>query len=106
LSDEHFTVDGTMIEAWASHKSFQKKDDDTTGGDGTNFHDHKRSNQTHVSTTDPEAKLYRQGWGKEAKLSYLGHVLMENRNGLIVDAMVTEADGTAERDAAMLMAHS
>jgi len=95
-----------MIEAWASHKSFQKKDDDTTGGDGTNFHDHKRSNQTHVSTTDPEAKLYRQGWGKEAKLSYLGHVLMENRNGLIVDAMVTEADGTAERDAAMLMAHS
>jgi transposase len=106
LSDEHFTVDGTMIEAWASHKSFQKKDDDANGGDGANFRDHKRSNQTHASKTDPDAKLYRKGWGKEAKLSYLGHVLMENRNGLIVDAMVTEADGTAERDAAMLMVHS
>jgi hypothetical protein len=106
LSDEHFTVDGTMIEAWASHKSFQKKDDDTPDGDGANFHGDKRSHLTHASTTDPDAKLYRKGWGKEAKLSYLGHVLMENRNGLIVDAMVTEADGSAERDAAMLMVHS
>src|SRR5712675_1553769 len=106
MSDEHFTVDGTLIEAWASQKSFQKKDDDKTGGDGANFHGHKRSNQTQTSTTDPEAKLYRKGSGQEAKLSYLGHVLMENRNGLIVDAMVTQADGTAERDAAMLMVHS
>jgi IS5 family transposase len=106
LSDEHFTVDGTLIEAWASQKSFQKKDDDKTDGDGANFHGHKRSNQTHASTTDPESKLYRKGLGQEAKLSYLGHVLMENRNGLIVDAMVTEADGTAERDAAMLMVHA
>ena len=106
MSDEHFTVDGTLIEAWASQKSFQKKDDDKTGGDGANFHGHKRSNQTHTSTTDPEAKLYRKGSGQEAKLSYLGHLLMENRNGLIVDAMVTQADGTAERDAAMLMVHS
>ncbi len=103
LSDQHFTVDGTLIEAWASQKSFQKKDDDKTGGDGASFHGHKRSNQTHASTTDPESKLYRKGLGQEAKLSYLAHVLMENRNGLIVDAMVTEADGTAERDAAMLM---
>jgi transposase len=106
LSDEHFTVDGTLIEAWASQKSFQKKEDDKTGGDGANFHGHKRNNQTHASTTDPESKLYRKGSGQEAKLSYLGHVLMENRNGLIVDAMVTQADGTAERDAAMLMVHS
>jgi transposase len=104
LSDEHFTVDGTLIEAWASQKSFQKKDDDH--GDGANFHGQKRSNQTHASTTDPAAKLYRKGFGQEAKLSYLGHVLMENRNGLIVDAMVTEADGNAERDAAMLMVYS
>jgi hypothetical protein len=99
-------VDGTLIEAWASQKSFQKKDDDNSGGDGANFHGHKRSNQTHASTTDPAAKLYRKGFGQEAKLSYLGHVLMENRNGLIVDAMVTEADGTAERDAAMLMVYA
>src|ERR1700687_4504174 len=106
LSDEHFTVDGTLIEAWASQKSFQKKEDDGPGGDGANFHGHQRSNQTHASTTDPEAKLYRKGSGQEAKLSYLGHVLMENRNGLIVDAMVTEANGTAERDAAMLMVYS
>jgi transposase len=104
LSDEHFTVDGTLIEAWASQKSFQKKD----GGDpdeGNNFHGQKRTNDTHASKTDPDAKLYRKGHGQEAKLSYLGHVLMENRRGLIVDAMVTEADGTAERDAAMLMVH-
>jgi transposase len=104
LSDEHFTVDGTLIEAWAGQKSFQKKDGGDSS-DGHNFHGHKRTNDTHASKTDPEAKLYRKGRGQEAKLSYLGHVLMENRNGLIVDAMVTHADGTAERDAAMLMVH-
>jgi transposase len=102
LSDEHFSVDGTLIEAWASQKSYQKKeggDDDAPG----QFRGEKRSNETHHSKTDPEAKLYRKGRGQEARLGYLGHVLMENRNGLIVDAMVTEADGTAERDAALLM---
>ena len=104
LSDEHFTVDGTLIEAWASQKSFQKKDGGDAG-DGHNFHGQKRTNDTHASKTDPDAKLYRKGHGQESKLSYLGHVLMENRNGLIVDAMVTHADGTAERDAAMLMVH-
>ena len=104
LSDEHFTVDGTLIEAWASQKSFQKKDSGDPG-DGNNFHGERRTNDTHASKTDPDAKLYRKGHSQEAKLSYLGHVLMENRNGLIVDAMVTEADGTAERDAAMLMVH-
>jgi transposase len=104
LSDEHFTVDGTLIEAWASQKSFQKKDGGDPG-DGNNFHGQKRTNDTHASKTDPNAKLYRKGHGQEAKLSYLGHVLMENRSGLIVDAMVTEADGTAERDAAMLMVY-
>ena len=101
LSEEHFTVDGTLIEAWASQKSFQKKE----GGsdDGGQFRGERRSNDTHQSKTDPEAKLYRKGNGQEAKLGYLGHVLMENRNGLIVDAMLTQADGTAERDAALLM---
>ena len=101
LSDEHFTVDGTLIEAWASQKSFQKKD----GGDDApgQFRGDKRSNETHESKTDPEARLYRKGNGQEAKLGYLGHVLMENRHGLIVNAMVTQADGTAERDAALLM---
>jgi transposase len=105
LSDEHFTVDGTLIEAWASQKSFQKKDGGGDPGEGNNFHGEKRTNDTHASKTDPDAKLYRKGHGQEAKLSYLGHVLMENRRGLIVDAMVTEADGTAERDAAILMVH-
>lgn len=104
LSDEHFTVDGTLIEAWASQKSFQKKDGDGKG-DGSQFRGERRSNDTHESKTDPEAKLYRKGNGQEAKLGYLGHVLMENRNGLIVDAMLTQADGTAERDAALLMVH-
>ena len=101
MSDEHFTVDGTLIQAWASHKSFRKKDgpDD----DGTNFHGDKRSNDTHQSTTDPDARLYRKSYGKESKLAYLGHVLVENRNGLIAAAMVTQADGLAERDAALLM---
>jgi len=101
LSDEHFSVDGTLIEAWASQKSFQKKD----GGDDQpgHFRGERRSNETHESKTDPEARLYRKGHGQEARLGYLGHVLMENRSGLIVDAMVTQADGTAERDAALLM---
>jgi transposase len=102
LSREHFTVDGTLIEAWASQKSFQLKE----GGDGdsANFHGQKRRNDTHESKTDPDARLYRKGGGQEAKLSYLGHVLVENRHGLIVDAMLTQADGTAEPDAALLMA--
>jgi transposase len=101
LSDEHFTVDGTLIEAWASQKSFQKKD----GGDDNpgQFRGQTRSNDTHESKTDPEARLYRKGNGQEAKLGYLGHVLMENRHGFIVNAMLTQADGTAERDAALLM---
>ena len=105
LSEEHFRVDGTLIEAWAGQKSFQKKDGGDSG-DSANFHGQKRTNDTHVSKTDPDARLYRKGHGQEAKLSYLGHVLMENRNGLIVDAMVTHADGTAERDAAMLMVYN
>ena len=104
LSDEHFTVDGTLIEAWASQKSFQKKDG-SGNDDGANFHGQQRRNDTHASKTDPGAKLYRKGGGQEAKLSYLGHVLVENRNGLIVDAMATAADGFAERDAALLMVH-
>lgn len=98
LSDEHFSVDGTLIEAWASHKSFKPKDD--ADGDGEDFHGEKRSNDTHQSTTDPEAKLYRKAAGKEAKLSYMGHALMENRSGLAVAGLVTHASGTAERDAA------
>ena len=103
LSDEHFTVDGTLIEAWASQKSFQKKDGGE--GDGSEFRGDKRTNDTHESKTDPDAKLYRKGNGQEARLGYLGHVMMENRNGLIVDAMVTQADGTAERDAGLIMAY-
>lgn len=103
LSDEHFTVDGTLVEAWASQKSFQTKDGptDTPG----QFRGEQRRNDTHASKTDPDARLYRKGRGQEARLAYLGHVLMENRNGLIVDAMLTHADGTAERDAALLMLH-
>ena len=104
LSDEHFTVDGTLIEAWASQKSFQKKDGGEGDG-GAQFHGEKRTNDTHESKTDRDARLYRKGKGQEARLGYLGHVLMENRNGLIVDAMVTRADGTAERDAALIMVH-
>jgi hypothetical protein len=102
MSDEHFTVDGTLIQAWASQKSFRPKDgsDDDDGG---NFHGQKRSNKTHVSTTDADARLYKKSYGKESKLSYLGHALVENRNGLIAAAMVTHADGFAERDAALLM---
>ena len=102
MSDEHFTVDGTLIQAWASQKSFRSKDD-SGDGDGTNFHGQKRSNKTHQSSTDPDARLYKKSYGKESRLSYLGHALVENRNGLIAAAMVTHADGYAERDAALLM---
>jgi transposase len=101
MSDEHFTVDGTLIQAWASQKSFRPKDDNDD--DGSDFHGQKRTNQTHASKTDADARLYRKSYGKESKLSYLGHVLVENRNGLIADAMVTTARGTAERDAALAM---
>jgi hypothetical protein len=105
MSDEHFTVDGTLIEAWASHKSFQRKDG-KPDGDGTNFHGQKRTNKTHASKTDSDAKLYRKSNGAESRLAYLGHLLIENRHGLIVDAMATEADGRAERDAGLLMLHA
>lgn len=102
LSDEHFTVDGTLIEAWASQKSFRRKQ----GGDEPGqFRGQRRSNQTHESKTDPEARLYRKGPGQEARLAYLGHLLLENRSGLIVDALLTQADGRAERDAALLMVY-
>jgi transposase len=102
MSDEHFTVDGTLIEAWASQKSFQPKDG-PPDDDGRNFHGQSRTNATHASKTDPDARLYRKSRNAEARLAYLGHVLMENRHGLVVDAMATTADGTAERDAAMLL---
>jgi transposase len=102
MSDEHFSVDGTLIEAWASHKSFKPRDS-SDADDGSDFHGQKRKNDTHASTTDPEARLYRKADGREAKLSYLGHMLMENRNGLAVAGMVTEANGTAERDASERM---
>ena len=109
LSDEHFTVDGTLVEAWAGQKSFQSKPATAGGkqppaGGGSNpsvdFRKEKRSNQTHQSTTDPAARLYKKSQGAEAKLGYLGHVVTENRNGLVVDTRLTEANGTAERDAA------
>ena len=105
LSDEHFTVDGTLIEAWASMKSFKIKDrppSDSPSGRNPeiDFHGEKRANATHASTTDPECRLYKKSKGAEAKLCYLGHVLMENRSGLAVDARLTLATGTAERDAA------
>jgi transposase len=108
-SDEHFTVDGTLLEAWASLKSFQPKDGkkktppDDPGNPTVDFHDERRSNETHESKTDPDAKLARKGAGKEAKLSYSGNLLVENRNGLIVNAELLEANGRAERDAALLM---
>jgi hypothetical protein len=104
MSDEHFTVDGTLIEAWASQKSFQRKDGGTDG-DGSNFRGQERKNDTHASKTDPDARLYRKSSGAESRLAYLGHLLIENRHGLIADAMATIADGTAERDAATLMVH-
>jgi transposase len=110
LSTDHFSVDGTLIEAWASMKSFKPKsgqDEPPAEGGGRNreadFHGEKRSNDTHTSTTDPEATLYRKGPGKEAKLCFMGHALMENRNGLVVDACLTPADGHAERIAALHM---
>ena len=99
LSDEHFTVDGTLIEAWAGHKSFKRKDGGSDD-DGRNFHGQTRTNDTHASTTDPDARLYRKSHGTEARLAYLGHVLMENRHGLVVQAQATRATGTAEREAA------
>jgi transposase len=107
-SDEHFTVDGTLIEAWASLKSFQRKDrkdtpPDDPGNPTVDFHGEKRSNETHESTTDPDALLARKGNGKEAKLSYNGNLLTENRNGLIISTEVFPAQGTAERHAAMVM---
>jgi len=106
LSDEHFTVDGTLVEAWASLKSFQRKDDppaspDDPGNPTVNFHGERRSNATHGSTTDPDARLARKGSAQEAKLFYTGHVLMENRNGLAVDGGVRPASGHAERAAAL-----
>jgi transposase len=110
LSSEHFSVDGTLIEAWASMKSFKPRegaDEPPASGGGRNaeadFHGQKRSNETHASTTDPDARLYRKGPGKEAKLCFIGHGLMENRAGLVVDASLTEADGHAERVAALHM---
>ena len=132
LSDEHFSVDGTLVEAWASMKSFKPKAEAASGepradGEGTqapaaqgasgpaagpliegrnaevDFHGSKRSNETHASVTDPDARLYRKGEGKEAKLCYMGHALMENRNGLVVEACLTHADGHAERNAALAM---
>ena len=108
LSSEHFSVDGTLIEAWASIKSFRRKDGrDEGGGPGRNaerdFHGEKRSNETHESATDPEARLYRKGKGQPAKLCYMGHALMENRNGLVVGGQVTQASGAAEREAALAL---
>jgi transposase len=104
MSDEHFSVDGTLIEAWASQKSFQRKDGGTDG-DGSNFRGQERKNDTHASKTDPDARLYRKSNGAESRLAYLGHLLIENRHGLIADAMATTADGTAEREAGLLMLH-
>jgi transposase len=106
LSDEHFTVDGTLIEAWAGQKSFQKKTKlsgkplDDPGNPTVDFHGERRSNETHQSTTDPEARLYRKGPGKEAKLSFMGHVVIDNRHGLVVSTGYTQATGRAERQAA------
>jgi transposase len=104
MSDEHFTVDGTLIEAWASQKSFQRKDGGTDG-DGRDFRGQQRKNETHASTTDPDARLYRRSNQAESRLAYLGHLLIENRHGLIANAMATIADGFGEREAATLMVH-
>lgn len=109
LSDEHFSVDGTLIEAWASHKSFQRKDGgnlepkDDPGNPTVDFHGEKRSNETHESTTDPDSRLARKSGGHEAKMAYCGNVIIENRHGLVVDTELLQCNGTAERDAAMLM---
>ncbi|MFO1040109.1 MAG: IS5 family transposase [Geminicoccaceae bacterium] len=108
LSDEHFSIDGTLIQAWASMKSFRPKDGSggppAPGRNGErDFHGERRTNDTHASTTDPEARLFRKGRGKEARLSFMGHALMENRHGLIVDGRLGEANGTAERNEAQAM---
>jgi transposase len=108
ISDDHFTVDGTLLEAWASLKSVHPKDQDPPAGNGwknpdVDFHGTKRSNETHASTTDPEARMARKGNGKETRLCFAGHLLTENRNGLILDVLVTQATGTAEREAALVM---
>jgi len=111
LSAEHFTVDGTLLEAWAGQKSFKRKDQsreppDDPGNPTVNFHGERRSNQTHQSTTDPDSRLFKKAKGHEAKLAYLGEVLMENRHGLVVDACVVPATGTGERDGAMSLVAS
>jgi len=110
VSEEHFSVDGTILEAWASQKSFQKKGDDTKAPSDddpsnpmVNFRGERRKNDTHQSTTDPDSRLFRKGPGREAKLSYLGHAITENRNGLLVNVQVTLAHGRAEREAALEM---
>jgi len=109
LSSDHFSVDGTLIEAWASIKSFRRKDGGDNDPDGTGrnaergFHKEKRSNDTHQSTSDPQARLYKKGDGQPAKLCYIRHTLMENRHGLAVDGSITQATGTAEREAALAM---
>ncbi len=110
LSDEHFTVDGTLIEAWAGQKSFKKKTDvppasppEDPGNSSVDFRGERRTNATHASTTDPEARLYKKAAGQEAKLCFLGHVLMENRHGLVVNTRLTPATGTAEREAAIAL---
>jgi transposase len=112
MSDQHFSVDGTLIEAWASQKSFRPKAETSPGDEeppsggrdvAVDFKGEKRCNQSHASTTDPESRLYRKGQGKEAKLSFMAHALMENRHGLIVDTETTLATGTAEREAALTM---
>jgi transposase len=109
ISAEHFTVDGTLIEAWAGQKSFQRKQGkptpppDDPGNPSIDFHGERRSNATHQSTTDPQSRLYKKAAGQEAKLCYIGHLLLENRNGLVVNTRLTEADGHAERRAALAM---
>jgi transposase len=110
LSDEHFTVDGTLLDAWASLKSFRRKGDrdgsSSAGGShnrSVDFHGEKRCNETHESTTDPDARLYRKGKGKESRLVFMGHALMENRHGLVIDTRLTLATGRAEREAALEM---
>src|ERR1700691_5428464 len=111
LSADHFTVDGTLIEAWAGQKSFQRKDGKTPPEQGSggsnptvNFHGEVRRNDTHRSTTDPEARLFKKSRGSESKLSFMAHVLMENRNGLVVDTRLTKSTGQAERESAWMMA--
>jgi transposase len=105
MSDEHFTVDGTLLQAWASQKSFQRKDEGGPSGPeaGPDFRGQKRRNDTHASKTDGDARSYRKSKGQEAKMSYLGHAVVENRHGLVVAAMATTADGTGERDASILL---